>query len=880
MGKLDRIILQATGAFLRRLRQRLLVIILIAVVPILAFILCQAKIARDVQIAEAREAAWQIVENVALRESRFIDAAQQLLTLLAETPEVAGGDKSACSQFLRRFAEHNTVYVDLGVADSSGDVSCRSQLAASNSENIAATSHFRQALKEKSFAIGDYQVQGDVSRRSINFGNPILDDHGRVKSVIFAALDVNWINQLAADHNLPDGVALSIVDSKGTLLARFPDPEKWIGKHIPDASLFEMLQLRSRISTSELVGLDGVDRLYALKPIPRHATAGQVYVMVGIPKEVAFGQANQALTRGLIWLGLVSLIATGLAWLIGSKFVVGYVKIRAESEEARAQLAAIVESSQDAIIGMTLDGVITSWNEGAQSMYGFESHEIVGQSVYRLIPETHQGEVTELLNIVKRDLGINRYESKRIRKVGQLFDVSASLSPVRDLQGNVIGAATITRDITLQRKGEEQLLAYTDQLETLNLVSQEIAGTLLVPDVIERSLRRLVSASGFDIALARCEQDSAEGKFYGATSGSHSISELAQIWNGLGPEFEQCFWQCRNAWFVEDVAEAPELASAAADSRIRALAVLPLAHDAPLRAAVALMSTRVHPFGTDEKQFLQAMSRQIALAVENARLYGATLEANQELRREIEERKRAEQTLADFTAMVAHDLRSPLSNVVSITDSIRDGLFGVVTELQQKWLWKIQSSCKSLITHISDFLDISKIDAGSLQLEKAPVEIRPLLQDTLIEYSVEADKRKIALKTEISDYLPQLFVDRRRMNQVLNNLLSNALKFTEIGGEIEIAARTLGDSEIILGIKDSGIGIPQDELELIFDKYRQGGGGRHSTRTGTGLGLAICKKIVEAHGGRIWVESELGRGSTFYVSLPLQLADWRCARPA
>jgi signal transduction histidine kinase len=118
------------------------------------------------------------------------------------------------------------------------------------------------------------------------------------------------------------------------------------------------------------------------------------------------------------------------------------------------------------------------------------------------------------------------------------------------------------------------------------------------------------------------------------------------------------------------------------------------------------------------------------------------------------------------------------------------------------------------------------------------------------------------------------------MNQVLNNLLSNALKFTEIGGEIEVAARTWGDSEIILAVKDSGIGIPQDELELIFDKYRQGGGGRHSTRMGTGLGLAICKKIVEAHGGRIWVESELGRGSTFYVSLPLQLADWRCAIPA
>ena len=129
MGSLTGSYFKPPARFCADYARRLLVIILIAVVPILAFILCQAKIARDVQIAEAREAAWQIVENVALRESRFIDAAQQLLTLLAETPEVAGGDKSACSHFLRRFAEHNTVYVDLGVADANGDVACRSQLA-------------------------------------------------------------------------------------------------------------------------------------------------------------------------------------------------------------------------------------------------------------------------------------------------------------------------------------------------------------------------------------------------------------------------------------------------------------------------------------------------------------------------------------------------------------------------------------------------------------------------------------------------------------------------------------------------------------------------------------------------------------------------------
>src|SRR5262249_24855095 len=154
-------------------------------------------------------------------------------------------------------------------------------------------------------------------------------------------------------------------------------------------------------------------------------------------------------------------------------------------------------------------------------------------------------------------------------------------------------------------------------------------------------------------------------------------------------------------WFVENVAETPEFASASATSRVRSLAVLPLAQGTSLSAAVVLLSSRVHPFAAQEQHFLQALSRQIAFAVGNARLYGATLAANENLRREIEERTRAEKILADFTAMVAHDLRSPLSNIVSISDSIHDGLFGPVNEMQKKWLCKVQESCRGLIAHVS-----------------------------------------------------------------------------------------------------------------------------------------------------------------------------------
>jgi signal transduction histidine kinase len=218
--------------------------------------------------------------------------------------------------------------------------------------------------------------------------------------------------------------------------------------------------------------------------------------------------------------------------------------------------------------------------------------------------------------------------------------------------------------------------------------------------------------------------------------------------------------------------------------------------------------------------------------------------------------------------MVAHDLRSPLSNVVSIVDSVRDGLFGPVTALQEKWLWKIQTNCHSLIQHVSDFLDLSKFNAGALQLVKAPADLAALLDDCAQEYAIEADKRRIALRTEVDDKMRVVPLDHRRISQVLSNLLSNALKFTEAGGSIEVGARVVDGADVIVWVKDTGAGIAADEIEYVFEMYRQTQSGQESCHRGTGLGLAICKKIVEAHGGRLWVESVVGKGSAFYLTLP------------
>lgn len=856
-----------TGSFLRELRRRLFLIILLAVFPIFGLIIYQAHLARDVQLGEALEDAWAVVDSVAIREARFIDSAKQLLTLLADVAELTSGDSASCRRFLKPLVDHNQGYVEVGVAGPDGTLRCRSGDAEASDFNLVKTSHFRGALAAKSFAIGDYQRHSQGSRKSVGFAYPIVERDGTVASIIFAALDVTWIGQLAAEFKLPQGVALSIVDSKGTILARFPEPEKWLGKHIPDAALFEMLQLRSQ-QAKDLVGLDGVDRLYAFKPLSVLGAVGQIYVMVGVPKEVAFGPVQRALVRNLTLLLLVSMLATSVAWLIGSKFVIEFVRTRADAGEVREQLAAIVQSSEDAIVGMTLDGTISNWNNGAECMFGYSPEEIVGKSVCGLMPVDRYDEIPELLRIVALGKGVNRYESERMRRDGSRFYVSASLSPVRDYLANVVGASMIARDTTLLRMGAEQLRAHATRLEILHGVADDVAGTLAIEQLLDRALKRLVSEGGFEFALVRFAAAVGGKEIFGASRPPAVATDFETIWQTLGDDFSQCVWQCRNPWYVENIAAAPEFAQATGNGMRGALALLPLGRGDPFQAVLVLLSGEERSFSAEDSQFFQALSRQIALALENAWLYSGTVQVNVELRREIDERKRAQQTLADFTAMVAHDLRSPLSNVVSIVDSVRDGLFGPVSALQEKWLWKIETNCRSLIQHVSDFLDLSKFNAGQLQLVRAPTDLAALLADCAQEYAIEADKRRITLRTEIAASVRSCMIDQRRINQVLGNFLSNALKFTEAGGAIEIGAGAGNGADIVVWVKDSGVGIAADELEYVFEMYRQSQSGQESFHRGTGLGLAICKKIVEAHGGHLWVESEVGAGSAFYFTLP------------
>jgi PAS domain S-box-containing protein len=231
--------------------------------------------------------------------------------------------------------------------------------------------------------------------------------------------------------------------------------------------------------------------------------------------------------------------------------------------------------------------------------------------------------------------------------------------------------------------------------------------------------------------------------------------------------------------------------------------------------------------------------------------------------------EQANRQQADFTAMIAHDLRSPLTNVIGIAEMMKDDLFGPVNEDQKKWLGKIGANVRNLVNLVSDFLDLSKLEAGHIELTKENVDLKELIDSNLESYGLLGRDKKITFRSSIVPDLPTVDADPRRLDQVLSNLLSNAVKFTPEGGQIEVGARTEDGRGVNFWVRDTGVGIPKEEIGNLFEKYKQASNTQNGSQNGTGLGLVICKMIVETHGGRIWIDSEEEKGTTVFVALPV-----------
>jgi signal transduction histidine kinase len=293
----------------------------------------------------------------------------------------------------------------------------------------------------------------------------------------------------------------------------------------------------------------------------------------------------------------------------------------------------------------------------------------------------------------------------------------------------------------------------------------------------------------------------------------------------------------------------------------RAVLAVPLVSED--RVVGSLVVNRKEPgeFAPEVIDLLKTFGTQSALAIENARLYRAVEDKGREL-------EAASRHKSEFLANMSHELRTPLNAIIGFSEVLQERMFGELNDKQLEYVMDVLESGRHLLSLINDILDLSKVEAGRMELQLDTFDLPAALDNALMLVRERASRRGVALEQAIDPRLGDIVADERKVKQILLNLLSNAIKFTPEGGRISIQA-TLVDGAVQIAVSDTGIGIAPEDQALVFEEFRQVGGDTTRKSEGTGLGLALTRKFVELHGGRIDVASQVGQGSTFTFSIPV-----------
>ena len=312
---------------------------------------------------------------------------------------------------------------------------------------------------------------------------------------------------------------------------------------------------------------------------------------------------------------------------------------------------------------------------------------------------------------------------------------------------------------------------------------------------------------------------------------------------------------------LEERAYAPRMREMLERFGFRASLAVPLLREDRIIGGLVVRRKSTGEFRPEVIELLKTFATQSVLAIQNARLF-----------QEIEDKSRqieaANRHKSEFLANMSHELRTPLNAIIGFSEVLGERLFGDLNEKQAEYTDDILSSGRHLLSLINEILDLSKVEAGRMELELATFDLPSAIENARTFVRERATRHGIALDVTVDERLGEIVGDERKIKQILLNLLSNAVKFTPEGGRIGIKARQAG-GVVEISVSDTGVGIAPEDQPKIFEEFRQVGADYAHKVEGTGLGLTLAKKFVELHGGRIWVESEVGKGSKFTFTLPI-----------
>jgi PAS domain S-box-containing protein len=542
---------------------------------------------------------------------------------------------------------------------------------------------------------------------------------------------------------------------------------------------------------------------------------------------------------------------------LGAMNVLVDITERKRAEQAQAFLAAIVESSEDAIISKSLTGQILSWNAGAARLFGYTAEETIGRHITMLMPPERQHEERHILYRLGRGERIEHFETVRVTKDGRRIDISLCISPVRDTSGRIVAASKIARDITARKQAEELLRRNEADLRRVRAMSVRLSTTLELQPILDETLRTAAAIAGAEFGLLSLADQEESTLRIGASVGfsDSALGLLDRVPIGsaaCGVSFLE-----RRRVIVVDVETDPLFApyrDMARAAGFRSVHSTPLVTRYGKPAGVLSMHFRQpHRPSDREMHLLDLCARQAVDFIENARLY--------------EELRAADRRKDEFLAMLAHELRNPLAPLRNSLQILRmsEDLGPAVERVRDV----MQRQVDHMVRLVDDLLEVSRISRGKIELRKELTDLTAVVRNAIETSRPLIDGAGHQLAIAISPEPMMLHADPVRIAQVIANLLNNAAKYTENGGQIWISARREGD-EAVVSVRDTGAGIPAEMLPRVFEMFTQINRTLNRSQGGLGIGLALARNLVELHGGRIEAHSEgAGMGSEFIVRLPV-----------
>ena len=559
---------------------------------------------------------------------------------------------------------------------------------------------------------------------------------------------------------------------------------------------------------------------------------------------------------------------------------------RKRAEEVNARLASIIQCSDDAIVSKNLKGIITSWNPGAQALFGYSAQEIVGQPMTRLIPPDRSSEEPTILERLARGESIDHFETVRIAKDGRTIDVSVTISPIRDGQGRIIGASKIARDITDRKRAESRVQAQLARLNLLQQITRAIGERQDIQSIFQVVIRTLEEHLPVDFCCI-CLYDAAENRLIVTSVGTHSEAlalELAMTTQARIDIDENGLSQCVRGRLVyePDIREVPfPFPQRLARGGLSSLVAAPLLVESKVFGVLIAARHPPGTFSSGECEFLRQASEHVALATHQAQLYSALQQAYEDLRQTQKAVLQQERLLAlgQMASGIAHDINNAISPVALYTESLLERERDLSPHVRRQ-LETIQRAIEDVAQTVARMREFYRQREPQMILAAVDLNllVDQVVQLTRARWSDMAQQRGIAIemRTELTSDLPPIMAADNEIREALTNVIFNAVDAMPNGGPLTVrtclaqdnglpadepAVRKFVQVEVI----DSGVGMDEDTRRRCLEPLFTTKGER-----GTGLGLAMVYGALQRHSADLEIESAVGRGTTvrFRFAIP------------